>query len=51
MHAAANGGKLPATLSEVKVVPVPTDPGTGRPFEYRLDGNAATVSSRIDGDR
>jgi hypothetical protein len=50
LHAAANGGKLPATLSDVKEVPVPTDSGTGQPFEYRLDGDTATVSSRIPGE-
>ena len=39
MHAAANGGKLPATLADVTVVPVPLDPVTGKPFDYRLEGD------------
>lgn len=50
MHAAANSGKLPAALTDVTVVPVPNDPGTGQPFEYRLDGELATVSGRIPGE-
>ncbi len=45
MHAAAHGGKLPATLAEVTVVPIPLDPATARPFEYRLDGDTATLTA------
>ena len=44
------GGKLPEKLSDVKVVPVPDDPGTGRPFEYRREGDRATLTSRIPGE-
>jgi hypothetical protein len=47
MHAADHDGQLPEKLSEVTVVPVPGDPGTGQPFEYRRDGDTATLSSRI----
>jgi len=36
MHAAGNGGKLPASLSEISVVPVPLNPATDRPFPYRV---------------
>jgi hypothetical protein len=43
LYAAAHGGKLPATLGAVKEVPVPDDPMTGRPFEYRLEGGKATL--------
>lgn len=43
MHAAANGGKLPATLDAVTVVPVPLDPVTGKPFEYRVEGDTAVL--------
>ncbi len=42
MQAAATG-KLPATLDEVTVVPVPLDPATGGPFAYTLDGETATL--------
>jgi hypothetical protein len=50
MHAAAHGGQLPEKLDEVKVVPIPDDPGTGRPFEYQRDGQTATIISRISGE-
>jgi hypothetical protein len=46
LHAAAHGGKLPNALDEIKAVPVPNDPVTGKPFEYRRDGETATLASR-----
>jgi hypothetical protein len=42
MHAAETG-KLPASLDEVKVVPAPENPATGRAYEYRLDGDTGVV--------
>ena len=42
MHAAKEG-KFPGSLDEVKVVPVPNNPTTGKPFEYRLEGEVATI--------
>lgn len=51
MHAAAHRGQLPEKLEEVKIAPVPNDPGTGRPFEYQRDGQTATLSSRISGEK
>jgi hypothetical protein len=50
LHAAANGGQLPERLDQVTVVPIPDDPGTGKPFEYRKDGAKATLVSRIPGE-
>jgi len=47
LHAAAHDGQLPDKLEDVTLVPVPNDPGTGRPFEYQRDGATATLSSRI----
>jgi hypothetical protein len=44
LYAAAHGGKLPARLDEITEVPVPHDPQTGKPFEYRPDGKRATLS-------
>ncbi len=41
MTAASDGGKLPASLDAVTIVPIPPDPATGKPFEYRLEGDAA----------
>jgi hypothetical protein len=43
-YASANGGRLPARLDEVKETPVPLNPATGAPFEYQVDGEAATLS-------
>jgi hypothetical protein len=43
LYATAHGGKLPPTLADVKGVPVPADPYTGKPFAYRLANGAATL--------
>lgn len=52
MHAAATG-KLPETLADVTVVPVPLDPVTGGPFKYTCEGDTATldISEGTDVDR
>jgi hypothetical protein len=50
MHAAAHNGALPDKLDDVKMMPVPDDPGTGKPFEYQHDGKTATLISRIPGE-
>jgi hypothetical protein len=50
MHAAAHDGRLPGQLSDVKEVPVPNDPGTGRAFEYRVEGDTATITSQVPDD-
>jgi hypothetical protein len=42
LYAAANAGKLPARLADVRV-PLPVDPFTGKPFLYEVDGNKAIV--------
>jgi hypothetical protein len=42
MHAAETG-KLPASLSEITVVPVPRNPVTEQPYQYRLDGDTAVL--------
>lgn len=44
MHAAANGGNLPAALDEIREAPVPADPSTGKPFGWKVDGDVATLS-------
>ncbi|HZL87488.1 MAG TPA: hypothetical protein VFB96_03850 [Pirellulaceae bacterium] len=43
MHLAANGGKLPQSLEEITIVPVPNNPSTGEPFPYELRGAEATL--------
>ncbi len=40
---AAHDGKLPPSLDDITAVPVPTDPMTGKPFEYKAEGNRATL--------
>jgi hypothetical protein len=44
LYAAAHDSRLPESLSEITEVPVPDDPATGKPFEYRLNGNSADLS-------
>ena len=43
-YAADHGGRLPDGLSDVTDTPVPDNPVTGRPFEYRLDNGTATLA-------
>src|SRR5262249_37623470 len=43
-YAAANDGKLPAKLADVTATPVPENPATGAPFEYRVENGVATLS-------
>lgn len=47
LHAAAHDGHLPDALSEITLVPVPDDPGTGKPFAYQRDGDIGTLIGRI----
>jgi hypothetical protein len=42
MHAAEHGG-LPASLDDIKQVPIPIDPVTGQRFEYSVDGKTARL--------
>ncbi len=43
IYAAGHKGRLPRELAEVTEVPIPVDPGTGRPFGYRLAGDTAVL--------
>jgi hypothetical protein len=40
LYAADHDGKLPESLAEV-AVPLPTDPFTGKPFHYKVEGATA----------
>ena len=42
MHAAATG-KLPESLEEITIVPLPRNPITDEPYKYKLEGNTATL--------
>ena len=44
LHAALEG-HLPRELSEIKKVPVPIDPGTGKPFDYALTEGGFTLTT------
>jgi hypothetical protein len=44
LYAAAHEGKLPEKLADVTEVPIPPDPVTGKPFEYRLADGKATFT-------
>jgi hypothetical protein len=50
LYAAAHGGKLPPALGDIKEVPVPDDPLTGKPFEYRVEGDKATLVGPLPED-
>lgn len=43
MYAASHDGKLPDQLSDISEVPIPEDPVTTKPFEYRGDGDKAIL--------
>jgi hypothetical protein len=43
MHTAVNGA-LPATLSDITIVPVPPNPATAQPFAYKLDASAGVAT-------
>ncbi len=43
LYAAAHNGQLPDRLSAVTEVPVPNDPGTGKPFDYHREEQGATL--------
>ena len=45
LFASLHGGELPQSLDKIDAVPIPADPMTGRPFDYRLEGGAAVVET------
>jgi hypothetical protein len=49
MHAATSGGKLPASLSDVTIVPVPKNPATGQPFPYQYDAVSGAAALEAPG--
>lgn len=44
LHAAANEGQLPKALADIKLVPVPEDPNTLKPFVYEVKDNVFTLT-------
>jgi hypothetical protein len=47
LYAAGHDGKLPAALKDITEVPIPTDPMTGKPFEYEVKGDKAKLSAPL----
>ena len=45
LDATRHDGRLPARLDAIADLPIPLDPATGKPFDYRVDGDTATVSA------
>jgi hypothetical protein len=45
LYAAAHAGKLPASLADIREVPIPINPVTGRVFPYRLEGETAVLDA------
>jgi hypothetical protein len=45
LYAAAHGGKLPVTLADIKEVPLPIDPVSGKGFGYKLVGAKALLTA------
>ena len=45
--AAANNGQLPAHLADIFDTPAVEDPLTGKPFDYRVENGAATISDSV----
>ena len=45
LYAAGHDGKLPPTLDDIKEVPIPSNPVTGKPFSYRLEGRTAVLEA------
>jgi hypothetical protein len=50
-HAAQHEGRLPERLDDVKGLPIPLDPLTGKPFEWEAtDGTATLVAPSLPAD-
>jgi hypothetical protein len=47
MHAAEADDKLPKSLAEITVVPVPNNPATGEPFPYQLDAASGAATLEV----
>lgn len=43
LHASLNGGKLPQSLKDIAVVPVPSDTVTGNDFVYKIENGKAVL--------
>ena len=44
-YAARHDGNPPASLEEIKDLPVPTDPVRNQPFRYEVNGKTVTIEA------
>ena len=44
-------GRLPEKLAEITAVPIPLDPGAGKPFSYQLKGDTAILEAVVPADQ
>jgi hypothetical protein len=44
-HLAMHNNQLPETLDEIQEVPIPVDPLTDQPFQWKVDGKIATLKA------
>ncbi len=44
IYGASHAGQLPKQLADITEVPIPVDPVTGLPFDYRLEGGKAILT-------
>jgi hypothetical protein len=42
-------GRLPDSLDQVKIVPIPIDPYTGKPFRFEATGESAELAGEVPG--
>ena len=47
LHADGHGGALPQSLDALADAPAPLDPATGKPFDYKVEGDSATLSAPL----
>jgi hypothetical protein len=50
LYAYSHNGKLPSNLEDIKEVPIPQNPMTGKPFPYHLDGDTAVLMADGGGE-
>ena len=44
LYMASHDGRLPDALASITAVPVPDDPATGKPFDFKVEGDTAVLS-------
>ena len=44
LYMASHDGQLPNSLGSITEVPIPDDPATGKPFDYKIDGQNAVLT-------